>query len=137
MSPRRVKRMFRYYNRRYWQGRLPDYRIRFERLPISARGEMLAWCDTRRHILRFDPTKIHTERRWRKTLLHEMSHVLSRAGHGKQFLDQLCRGPKYVVLDHCLGNKDAFAVLKYGPYRASAAARRLGIFQFRASRRRR
>ena len=29
----KLKRLFRHYNQRYWNGELPDYRIRFGRLP--------------------------------------------------------------------------------------------------------
>jgi hypothetical protein len=108
MSPRRLKRLFHYYNRRYFAGALPSYRIRLGRLLC------MACCDRYNRILRFDPRRIRGRRMWRILLLHEMAHIRARPGHGKTFFEQLCLGPSYAVLYECGGDKKLFAFLKYG-----------------------
>ena len=126
MTTTELERRFRYYNRRYWRGELPDYGISLEPLPTDADSDILAWCDRPNRTLRFDPAKFKSDREWRKTLLHEMCHILSE-GHGKDFLDQIfVRCPKYVGLAECFGNRDAFLVIRYGPRRAHRAFERLG-----------
>jgi hypothetical protein len=128
MNPARLEGLFRYYNRRYWRGRLPEYQISFEPLPSYEDGEIVAWCDKPNQTLRFDPAKIKNDRQWRITLLHELCHILSEPGHyGKDFMDQLFfRCPKYVGLAECFGNKDFFTAIKYGPRRAHRVYKRLG-----------
>ena len=128
MTPEKLQRLFRYYNRRYWRGRLPEYQIRFEPLPEDTDRKILAWCDAPNQTLRFDPEKIKTDRQWRITLLHEMCHVAVGPGHfRKEFLDQVfLRCPRYVGMDWCFGNRDVFTAIKYGPRRARQVHRRLG-----------
>jgi hypothetical protein len=128
MNAVKLKRLFTYYNRRYFAGELPDYRIRLGRLPghefIKQYPEIAAkvglskdgrgYCDRRNRTLWFDPLQIRSDRVWRITLLHEMSHILARPGHGATFFEQLCRCPDYVLLYECGGNKETVAFVKYG-----------------------
>src|SRR5437879_3302796 len=116
MTTTKLKRLFRYYNARYFAGELPDYRIRFGRLPGEwlleeypeemAKHGLLAgqgrgYCDKRNRILHFDPRRIRGDRLWRIILMHEMAHIRSRPGHSGTFFKELCRCPDYVVLDEC------------------------------------
>jgi hypothetical protein len=124
----KLKRLFRHYNQRYWNGELPDYRIRFGRLPghglikqypeMAAKHELtlegMGHCDRRNRTLWFDPLNIRGDRMWRIILMHEMSHIRARPGHSGTFFRELCRCPDYVVLHECGGNKETFAFVKYG-----------------------
>jgi hypothetical protein len=125
MTRSRLQQLFDYYNRRYWNGELPVYQIRFGRLP----GEELLWqyrslrpklregmaqIERSTRTLWFDPRRIRTDRMWRVNLMHEMAHIRSRRGHGGTFFTELCRCPDYVVMHECGGNAETFAFVKYG-----------------------
>jgi hypothetical protein len=76
--------MFADFNARYWNGRLPKYRVRRRYLVgIHAR-----WLSKERLILidrTLDPYDVP------RILLHEMCHVRVGAGHGRRFLGELKR----------------------------------------------
>jgi hypothetical protein len=127
MTLERLKQLYRYYNRRYWNGELPDYQIRFGRLP----GEKLLWqypqfraqlrlgtaqIERATREIWFDPRRMKdsSDRLWRIVLMHEMAHIRSRRGHGGTFFTELCRCPNYVVLHECGNDIQTFRFVKYG-----------------------
>jgi len=95
----RLQRLFRYYNTRYWQGKLPEYRVLVKRLRWKY-GD----CNKRRRRIRIS-VAYRSDREVRATLLHEMCHAAHRwiAGkdhHGDPFYRQMMtRCPQWFVDD--------------------------------------
>lgn len=91
----RIKRLFDEYNERFWDGRLPNYRISTQRFSRAFYGK----CNWRRHVIKINTTHIESYEKLRHTLLHEMAHAGNRsrggrgaghgAGHGVGFVEQL------------------------------------------------
>jgi hypothetical protein len=102
-TQRRLRRLYRYYNARYFDARLPEYRIVAKRrLP----GGLLGCTDksTRVIVLKLDPPKT-SDLELKATLLHEMCHAATRrlryrdddAAHGGEFNEYFSRMPEYVI----------------------------------------
>jgi SprT-like family len=87
-SEERVRSAFARYNERYWQGRLPHYRLVIEAIP-GAMGQ----CDRVRKIIKIDVDQHKSDREVRSTLLHEMAHaaaiIRGSRGHDPKFFAQV------------------------------------------------
>jgi hypothetical protein len=80
----RLQKLFEEYNRRYWQGRLPVYRVRID---TSHRG---AQCDRDERVIWMSLDCDHP----RIILLHEMAHASPRrgsSGHGRVWQSEVER----------------------------------------------
>ena len=85
-NQKRLQRLFERYNRKYWRGRLPPYRVmQAERLDV------LGSCYYRKRIIEIDTGQHDSERHIRATLLHEMVHAATRSGHDVRFFAQMER----------------------------------------------
>jgi hypothetical protein len=82
----RLQRLFAYYNRRFWRGRLPTIHIRIREL-MDALGR-IEW-EQREILIKVNAHK--NDREIRATLLHEMAHLGTRRklGHGSEFWAQI------------------------------------------------
>ena len=80
----KLTQLYRELNQRFWNGRLPDYRVRFCKLPVGKKGE----CLSERGLIRL--TVGLEEDELRRTLLHEMCHIGCHY-HGQKFLARLIR----------------------------------------------
>lgn len=91
----RLQQLFRYYNTRYWRGKLPEYRVIVKRFRRKY-GD----CSKRRRRIRIH-VAYRTDREVRATLLHEMCHAAHRwvgDPHGKPFYRQMMtRCPQWAV----------------------------------------
>jgi len=87
-SERRLERLFSRYNRLYWNGRLPHYRVVSKGLDGS-----YGLCEWRRRIISVDVLAHKSDRELRSTVLHEMSHAAAAMrgsrGHDPKFFSQL------------------------------------------------
>ncbi len=83
-----ANRLFDEFNRRYWRGRLPTYRV-IRRAVILGRCLGLCSNDSRTILLR---RELQGEL-LRLVLLHEMCHIGTGSGHdhGPRFVRKLCR----------------------------------------------
>jgi hypothetical protein len=79
--------LFDRYNRLYWRGRLPRYRVQAAGLD----GSILGRCDLTRRTIEIDVSKHKNPRHVRSTLLHEMVHAATRSGHDIKFFAQMER----------------------------------------------
>jgi len=86
----KLTRLYGYYNRKYWSGRLPAYRV--EIADLTKEGAV-GLCNYRHRIVQIDTAKHRSDRVIRSTLLHEMAHVATsrNRGHGEKFWEQLER----------------------------------------------
>ncbi len=86
----RLRRLFDRYNKRYWRGDLPTYRLESGHLP-QAYGE----CRPNDKLIMVDVEKHRSDREVRATLLHEMAHAADRTrgalAHGYGFFRELER----------------------------------------------
>lgn len=84
----RIRSLFLRYNRRYWRGQLPDYR-----LVIAAMPDALGLCDAKRKVITIDADQHKSDRELRGTILHEMAHaaafIRGSRGHDLKFFAQL------------------------------------------------
>lgn len=108
-----VSQLFDEYNRRYWRGRLPRYRVIRRALP----PDLLGRCsDARRTILL---QKDLEPERMRLTLLHEMCHIGAVGpgfDHGPRFLRKVRRLVQLgesKLLEEDVERYDGTAVTKY------------------------
>jgi hypothetical protein len=80
--------MFARYNRKYWRGRLPVYR-----LVIATMPDAMGLCESRRKVITIDVEQHKSDREVRSTLLHEMAHaaasIRGSRGHDLKFFAQL------------------------------------------------
>ena len=85
----RLKHLFERYNRIYWHGKLPDYRVVAGAFADNTLGE----CQSSEHVITIDVAKHKTDRRLRATVLHEMAHAAAdrhgSQGHDLKFFAQL------------------------------------------------
>lgn len=91
-TEKRLSRLFARYNRKYWRGRLPSYRV----VPAALPGSILGQCHSRKRLIEIDVRKHSTDAQLRGTFLHEMAHagVGARSnglGHGVPFFGQVER----------------------------------------------
>ena len=86
-SDERLGRLFERYNRIYWRGQLPRYRVASAKLERPVLGH----CDWRKRVIEIDPAKHKSDRHVRRTLLHEMAHAATRKGHGLKFFGEMER----------------------------------------------
>ena len=82
----RLHRLFEYYNRRFWQGELPAFKIVLGPLD-SARGQ---W-NPKKRVITINAERHKNDRDVRSTLLHEMCHAADpqSLGHDDKFFAQL------------------------------------------------
>jgi hypothetical protein len=94
----RLDRLFKRYNRIYWGGRLPRYRVRTAALDSTVHS---AHCDPRKRIIEIDPSQCASDRVVRSKLLHEMVHAAIPSNHDLKFcaeIERLLRlGAPYMV----------------------------------------
>jgi hypothetical protein len=84
----RLQDNFARYNRRYWQGRLPAYR-----LVIATMSDAMGLCDSTQKVITIDVERHKSDREVRSTVLHEMAHaaadIRGSRGHDPKFFAQL------------------------------------------------
>lgn len=84
----RLQKMFEHYNRKYWQGRLPAYR-----LVIATMPDALGLCEWKRKVITVNVGRHKSDRDVRSTILHEMAHaaadVRGSRGHDPKFFAQV------------------------------------------------
>jgi hypothetical protein len=87
-TEQRLRDIFARYNRKYWQGRLPLYR-----LVIRAMPNTMGLCDWKRKVITIDVEQHKSDLEVRSTLLHEMAHaaasIRGSRGHDPKFFAQL------------------------------------------------
>jgi SprT-like family len=87
-SEEQLRHIFADYNRKYWRGRLPNYRI-----VIAAMPDAMGLCDWTRKAITIDVEQHKSDREVRSTLLHEMAHaaasIRGSRGHDPKFFAQL------------------------------------------------
>jgi len=83
MNGHELRKVFDEFNSKYFEGKLPQYRIRVKRLGAADgrvnRSRRLIWIGVR---------ESHSQQ---ETLLHEMVHGVAGNGHGERFLAELRR----------------------------------------------
>src|ERR1700722_3058469 len=70
-SENRLQDIFAHYNRKYWQGRLPAYRLFVATMP-----EAMGLCESRSKLITLDVERHKSDREVRSTVLHEMAMPL-------------------------------------------------------------
>ena len=94
----RLDRLFKRYNRIYWRGHLPPYRVRTAALDPTVHS---AHCNPSKRIIEIDPSQCASDRIVRSKLLHEMVHAAIPSNHDLKFCAQLERllrlGSPYIV----------------------------------------
>ena len=84
----RLQGMFERYNRKYWKGQLPVYR-----LAISVMPDAVGRCDSTRKVITINVEAHKSDREVRSTLLHEMAHaaasIRGSRGHDPKFFAQV------------------------------------------------
>ena len=94
----RLDRLFKRYNRIYWRGHLPPYRVRTAALDSTVHS---AHCNPSKRIIEIDPSQCASDRIVRSKLLHEMVHAAIPSNHDLKFCAQLERllrlGAPYIV----------------------------------------
>lgn len=84
----RLRNIFAHYNRKYWQGRLPDYRF-----VMAAMPDVMGRCDSKRKVITVDVEQHQSDHELRGTILHEMAHgaafIRGSRGHDLKFFAQL------------------------------------------------
>ena len=87
-SEKRLQDIFEHYKRKYWQGRLPAYR-----LVIATMSEAMGLCESRSKLITLDVERHKSDREVRSTVLHEMAHAAAFArgsrGHDPKFFGQV------------------------------------------------
>ena len=87
-SETRLQDIFAHYNRKYWQGRLPAYR-----LVVATMPEAMGLCESRSKLITLDVERHKSDREVRSTVLHEMAHAAAFArgsrGHDPKFFAQV------------------------------------------------
>jgi hypothetical protein len=75
-------------NQKYWQGRLPAYRLVIATMPNA-----MGLCESRRKVISIDVEQHESDRAVRSTLLHEMAHaaadIRGSRGHDLKFFAQI------------------------------------------------
>ena len=80
----RLQKLFEYYNRRFWNGKLP----RFTVIRVSDQ-EYKVYISFKEKLIRVS-TNGRSDRDIRSTVLHEMAHLATRRpGHDSKFFEQL------------------------------------------------
>ena len=86
----RLQRSFDRYNRKYWHGRLPAYRI-----VVGAMPEAMGLCNSRQKVITVDVQQHKSSREIRSTVLHEMAHAAAdihgSRGHDAKFFAEIER----------------------------------------------
>jgi hypothetical protein len=84
----RLQGMFERYNRKYWKGQLPAYR-----LAISVMPDAVGRCNWRRKVITINVEAHKSDREIRSTVLHEMAHAAASIrgshGHDPEFFAQV------------------------------------------------
>jgi SprT-like family protein len=84
----RLRGVFTDYNRKYWRGRLPVYRLVVATMPSS-----MGRCEWTRKVITIAVEQHKSDREVRSTLLHEMAHAAASLrgsrGHDLKFFAQL------------------------------------------------
>lgn len=84
----RLQGMFERYNRKYWKGQLPAYR-----LAISVMPDAVGRCDWSRKVITISVEAHKSDREIRSTVLHEMAHAAASIrgshGHDPEFFAQV------------------------------------------------
>jgi len=90
-----LQRLFRYYNTRYWQGKLPEYRVLIKRFPAKKYGD----CSKQRRVIRIDVRQ--SDRDVRETMLHECCHAahpwIGKDHHGGPFFREVYKLPEWFI----------------------------------------
>jgi hypothetical protein len=89
----RLRKLYNYYNKKYWSGKLPQYRVEIADLDADSR-DVLGQCSHKEKVIRIDLRKFKWDSAVRETVLHEMAHVSAgfKAGdHDSKFFLQLER----------------------------------------------
>ena len=91
----RLQRLFRYYNTRYWQGKLPEYRVLVKRF----RGKKYGDCNKRLRVIRIDVRQ--SDSGVRETMLHECCHAahpwIGKDHHGGPFFREVYKLPEWFI----------------------------------------
>jgi len=86
----RLRRLFARYNRKYWRGQLPVYRLVVGTIP-----EAMGLCESRRKVITIDVERHKSDHEARSTVLHEMAHaaadIRGSRGHDPKFFAQVER----------------------------------------------
>ncbi len=88
MTQRQCQELFEIYNRRFFKGRLPAYRIVFGNRYGTGNG-FHGFCRKKEREIYLGPLLRGME--LKKVLLHEMAHAATSGAHGKQWLDEMLR----------------------------------------------
>ena len=87
-TEKRLQDIFEHYNRKYWQGRLPAYR-----LVIATMPDAMGLCESKRKVITIDVERHKSDREVRSTVLHEMAHaaadIRGSRGHDPKFFAQV------------------------------------------------
>ncbi len=84
-TDKRLEHLFVRYNRRYWKGTLPVYRVRVD---FTYKG---AYCSKKKRTITVNVESMRSDREIRGVLLHEMAHAATRAGHGATWQAEMAR----------------------------------------------
>jgi hypothetical protein len=88
VTQRQRQELFEIYNRRFFEGRLPAYRIVVGNRYGTGNG-LHGFCRKKEREIHLDPRLRGVE--LKKVLLHEMAHAATRGTHGKQWLAEMFR----------------------------------------------
>ncbi len=80
----RLTRLFERYNKRFWSGKLPTYRV------VVTTSRTGGLCDRRKRQILMNVESFRSDSEIRRMLLHEMAHIIA-LGHGKLFQRELER----------------------------------------------
>lgn len=93
-TEKQLKRPFNRYNRKYWDGNLPDCAVKIGRIRRRNKDEEIVGGSYNRKTgtITIDVKSILTDKKVVSVLLHEMCHVATQDAesiHGKEFLSQM------------------------------------------------
>jgi hypothetical protein len=91
-TTRRLERLYRRYNKIYWEGELPRYYVLPGKLKNNTREAILGEFHYARPLIVINVDAHKRDTKIRCTLLHEMAHVVvSGRGHEREFLSEMER----------------------------------------------
>lgn len=89
-TDKRLGKLFRRYNRRYWSGKLSAYSAVVGRSKVNG-AECYGLCERQQHQITINVALHESDLEIRATLLHEMAHAASERGHGYDFWGEIER----------------------------------------------
>ncbi len=89
-TDKRLGKLFRRYNRRYWSGKLSAYSAVIGRSEING-AECYGLCEHQQRKITINVALHKSDVEIRATLLHEMAHAASERGHGNDFWSEIER----------------------------------------------